>query len=138
MPFGDPCWYQDWNVPYYNESHIRFRREMRAFVEEHIMPFCHEWDEARALPKDLFRKCAKAGILAGVIGPPWPKKYADYPVIGGIKHEEVSKFKKILNNNFNNLLKMMMISLMHSMNSFFLMKFQDVDQEEYYGDYMVD
>ena len=53
------------------------------------MPFCHEWDEARALPKDLFKKCAQAGFLAGVLGAPWPKEYADYPIAGGVTHAEV-------------------------------------------------
>jgi len=96
VPFGDPCWYQDWNLPYYNDSHRRFRKEMRAFVEEHIMPFCHEWDEARALPMDLFRKCAKAGFLAGVIGPPWPQEFADYPIIGGLKPQEFDAFHELI------------------------------------------
>jgi len=97
VPFGDPCWYQDWNLPYYTESHRRFRKEMRAFVEENIMPFCHEWDEAKSLPRDLFQKCAKAGFLAGVIGPPWPKEFADYPrIIGGIKPEEFDAFHELI------------------------------------------
>ena len=91
VPFGDPCWYQDWNVPYYNDSHRRLRKEMRDFVEKNITPFCEEWDEAKQVPADLFRKFADAGVLAGVIGPPWPTKYADYPrIIGGVKPEEVS------------------------------------------------
>lgn len=95
VPFGDPAWYQEWNVPYYNDSHRRFRAEIRAFVEENIMPFCHEWDENKALPKELFRKCAQAGMLAGVIGAPWPAEYADYPrIIGGIKPEEVSSLTR--------------------------------------------
>lgn len=62
---------------------------MRGFVEEHLMPFVHEWDEAGELPAGLAQKIAEAGILAGVVGPPWPTKYANYPIIGGVKHEEV-------------------------------------------------
>lgn len=62
---------------------------MREFVEKNLMPYVHEWDEAGELPKGLAQKFAEAGVLAGVVGTPWPKKYANYPIIGGIKHEEV-------------------------------------------------
>ena len=62
---------------------------MREFVEENLMPYVHEWDEEGSLPQDLPRKFAEAGILAGVVGTPWPTKYANYPIIGGVKHEEV-------------------------------------------------
>ena len=75
------------------------------------MPFCHEWDEARALPLDLFRKCAKAGFLAGVIGPPWPAEFADYPIMGGLKPEEVCTFRFCLCFVSN-----LPCSLMHFMN----------------------
>lgn len=51
MPFGDPSWYQDWYSPYYNESHKRFRSAVREFVEKEIMPFTHEWDEQKRLPR---------------------------------------------------------------------------------------
>lgn len=89
VPFGDPLWYQGWNVPYYKESHIRLREAMREFVDKNLMPYVHEWDEKGELPADLPRKIAQAGILAGVIGTPWPKRYADYPIIGGVTHDEV-------------------------------------------------
>ena len=51
VPFGDPYWYQDWNSPYYNDSHVKWRDALREFVEKEIMPFCHEWDEKKAVPK---------------------------------------------------------------------------------------
>ena len=90
IPYGDPCWYHNWNVPYYKESHHRLRNDVRKFMEENVAPFVHEWDEAGKLPDDLLSKFAKAGLLAGVVGPPWPKKYANYPIAGGVTHEEVS------------------------------------------------
>ncbi|CAJ0756400.1 11769_t:CDS:1, partial [Entrophospora sp. SA101] len=42
------------------------------FVEKEIMPYAYEWDEAKRIPKELFIKMADAGILAGVVGAPWP------------------------------------------------------------------
>ncbi|KAG0005759.1 hypothetical protein BGZ80_005888 [Entomortierella chlamydospora] len=68
IPFGDPSWYQQWGSPYYKESHRRLRRAMRAFVDKEIMPFVHEWDEAKQVPMSLFRKCADMGILAAIAG----------------------------------------------------------------------
>ena len=68
VPFGDPSWYQGWESPFYNDSHKRFAMGMREFVEREIMPFCHEWDEAKEIPKELFTKCAEAGFLGGVCG----------------------------------------------------------------------
>ena len=64
-------WYRSWNSPYYNDSHRAFRAKVRAFTEEHIMPFCHEWDEAKTLPKALFEKASAAGWLPVCVGA-WP------------------------------------------------------------------
>ena len=52
---------------------------MRAFVDKEIMPFCNQWDEAKKLPVDLLKKCAKAGWLPAVVGAPWPKDFAPEP-----------------------------------------------------------
>jgi len=77
IPFGDPCWYQDWNSPYYKDSHKKFRAAMREFVEREIMPYTHEWDEKKKLPKELYHKCYEAGWLPLVCGSGWPAKYVD-------------------------------------------------------------
>src|SRR5690606_33712348 len=97
VPFGDPAWYQGWKSPYFNESHIRFRKAMREFVDKEITPYCHEWDEARALPKEFYKKVADAGILPCVCGPPWPSKYVDdIKLPGGLKPEEYDAFHEMI------------------------------------------
>ena len=96
VPFGDPFWYQGWNSPYYKESHRKFRTEVRAFCEKELMPFAHEWDEAKQVPKELFEKCFKAGVLPGVVGPPWPTEYAGTNIIGGLKPEEFDAFHELI------------------------------------------
>ncbi|KAF9296345.1 hypothetical protein BGZ74_010381, partial [Mortierella antarctica] len=68
IPFGDPSWYQDWDSPYYKDSHRRIRKLMRHFVDTDVIPFVHEWDEAKQVPMFLFKKCAEMGILAAVAG----------------------------------------------------------------------
>lgn len=75
VPHGDPYWYQDFSSPYYNETHRRTRAVVRKFVETEIMPYVFEWDEAKRIPKELFIKAGKIGLLPGVCGAPWPIKY---------------------------------------------------------------
>lgn len=55
---------------------------MRAFVEKEIMPYCHEWDEAKAMPKTLFKKCAQANWLAAVIGTSGVNEHVAYLISG--------------------------------------------------------
>ena len=52
---------------------------MRAFVEAELSPHCGAWDAAKALPREVFRKAARAGLLPAVVGAPWP---AEAPVAG--------------------------------------------------------
>lgn len=89
VPHGDPSWYQEWHSPYYTDSHRRFRAAMREFVEREMMPHCHEWDEARQLPRELYTKAFQAGWLPGVCGRPWPVDLAGSAIAGGVKPEEV-------------------------------------------------
>jgi len=78
IPWGDPSWYSSWNSPYYNDSHRAFRAKVRQFTETEIMPYCHEWDEAKSLPKSLFEKASAAGWLPVCVGA-WPTSYVGEP-----------------------------------------------------------
>jgi alkylation response protein AidB-like acyl-CoA dehydrogenase len=88
------CW-QGFNSPYYNETHAKYRSDVRAFVDEHIAPFTFEWDEAKELPRDLFKKTADAGWLGACCGAPWPTKYAGTKLVGGLKPEEFDVFHEV-------------------------------------------
>jgi hypothetical protein len=58
-----------WHSPYYNESHVRLRAYVRSWVDKHITPNCHEWDEAKSIPKEVFVEFAKSGLANTVCGP---------------------------------------------------------------------
>lgn len=75
FPFGDPAWYQANNTPYYNETHRKIRQQCRDFTEEHIMPFCMDWDEAGEVPREVYQEFAKTSLMPLVLGRPWPEKY---------------------------------------------------------------
>lgn len=91
MPFGDPLWYQDWESPFYNDSHRRLRTAIRKYTDERITPFCHEWDENKEIPPENYREIAQAGWLACVVGGHYPEKWAKaagLPLPAGVKPEE--------------------------------------------------
>jgi len=97
VPFGDPNWYQGNHSPYYTDKHVRFREVLRKFVEEHILPHVHEWDENKTLPKSLWAKAYEAGWLPCVVGSPWPKHIVpNAPIAGGLKPEEVDYFCEMI------------------------------------------
>lgn len=49
--------------PYYTEDHETFRAQVRKFVEKECAPHIETWEKAEALPRELHKKAAEAGIL---------------------------------------------------------------------------
>ncbi|RCH98036.1 hypothetical protein CU097_014367 [Rhizopus azygosporus] len=99
IPYGDPTWYQDWNSPYYKDSHIKLRKEIRAFVDKEIMPYCHEWSEAKAVPHAVVKRAAELGILniaSGASKKPGNAKYMKYPLPAGLTIEEFDIFHEFV------------------------------------------
>ncbi|BFZ54786.1 hypothetical protein PYCC9005_001823 [Savitreella phatthalungensis] len=95
IPYADPSWYQGWASPYYKESHIRLREEVREWVDEAIMPYCHEWDEAKEMPEDIYRQMGERGYLAGALGMGFPKEYAKHTV-KSVSPEEWDHFHELV------------------------------------------
>lgn len=96
VPFGDPMWYQDWQSPYYNDSHRAVRKFVREFVDKEITPNCHEWDEAKKIPKEMFIKAAKAGILGAIISFGGEGKYLPYPLPADVPVKEWDAFHSLI------------------------------------------
>lgn len=69
---------------------------MRDFVDKEIMPFAFEWDEAKELPRELFRKVADAGWLGACVGAPWQEKWAGSKVIGDIDPKAFDPFHELI------------------------------------------
>eukprot|EP01080_Neovahlkampfia_damariscottae_P005334 gene5334-9143_t len=82
--------------PYYNESHIKFRKAMRKFVEKEILPNCDEWEERKQVPPIMRKKAYEYGFLAGVIGGGWPTDIVGDNIAGGVKPEEWNSFHEII------------------------------------------
>ena len=68
IPYADPSWYQSYRTPYFNQSHADLRAEVREWMEEAVMPYVTEWDEAKQVPEHIYKSMGERGYLAGLIG----------------------------------------------------------------------
>ncbi|KAF4672613.1 hypothetical protein FOL47_000301 [Perkinsus chesapeaki] len=69
VPYGEPSWYRgDHDSPYYNESHRAWRERCRRFVDAEIIPNVKDWEEAKKVPVEVYKKLYKAGLLPCVVG----------------------------------------------------------------------
>lgn len=46
-------------------------------MEEKVMPYVTEWDEARKVPDEIFREMGERGYLAGLLGMHYPTDLTD-------------------------------------------------------------
>ncbi|PGH10483.1 hypothetical protein AJ80_07526 [Polytolypa hystricis UAMH7299] len=84
-PWSEPAWYNALESPYYNDSHRRLRKFVRDYVEENILPFEEEWEEAGGVPPEETVKYARAGFTFQDM----PREYrGDLPLPAGIPDEE--------------------------------------------------
>ena len=49
--------------PHLTSDHEAWRSQLRKFIDVEIMPFADEWDEAGAIPMELWPKAAAVGLL---------------------------------------------------------------------------
>lgn len=48
---------------YFNDDHQLLRASVRRFVEQEILPFVDQWEEAGSFPRELYNKAGQAGFL---------------------------------------------------------------------------
>ncbi|TPX69860.1 hypothetical protein CcCBS67573_g06737 [Chytriomyces confervae] len=87
--------------PFYNESHLAFKKAIRAFCDEHIQPDCELYGNSGKVPdKEIFLKMGEANLLALRIAPGKHLKGLKLP--GGIKPEEYDYFhESIIHEEFS-------------------------------------
>lgn len=78
-PFSDPSWYQGAYSPHYNDTHKKLRAWVRDIFEEHIMPYVTEWDEAKEIPKEIYKLAGEKGFNTIALGHPYPTHYGKVP-----------------------------------------------------------
>lgn len=63
------------------------------------MPFCHEWSEAKAIPRSVVKRAAELGLLnaaSGAAKNPKNAAYMKYPLPGNLKHDEFDIFHEFV------------------------------------------
>lgn len=59
------------NNYYFTEEHELFRQSFRAFLAKEAIPYINEWEEARRIPRDIWKKMGNMGFL----GLSYPEEY---------------------------------------------------------------
>ncbi|VUC32641.1 unnamed protein product [Clonostachys rosea] len=92
VPYADPLWVSRGQSPYYQDKHVALRKKVRAFVDEHILPYCEEWEKSGSIPQEVITKFAQSGLMAASIFP-LPIEYLDgIQLPGGISPSEWDEF----------------------------------------------
>lgn len=91
-PFEDPPWIQGLPSPYFQESHRRFQKACRAFIDENLNQYALQWEREGQVPSDVMSKFARANMLVPCLAAPlpvaWLKRLNLETLPGGVKAEE--------------------------------------------------
>lgn len=74
-PFEDPPWLQGMPSPYYTESHHRFQRACRQFIDEKLNAHAIEWEREGTVPPEVWHSFAEANMLIPNLAAPLPVKW---------------------------------------------------------------
>lgn len=95
VTWSEPAWVNDTMAsPYYNDSHRLLRKNLRAFINEHIQPQALEWEAKGEVPHEAAVKFLQSGALGLEI----PAKYhpKGVPNLAGIPAEEWDMFHYLI------------------------------------------
>lgn len=70
---SEPAWFWDWDSAAESKSpgHAEFRRTVRRFVDDELLPNVDAWEEVGEFPRDLHGRA----YAAGVHGAGWPAEF---------------------------------------------------------------
>ncbi|EIE91053.1 hypothetical protein G6F49_006953 [Rhizopus delemar] len=94
VPYGEPSYWMGFKSAYFNESHTKFRKAVRAIYDE-IKPEAVTSEDMGSYPtKELYQRLGEEGVLASQIGPgPWLK---GLKLPGGIEPEKFDYFHELI------------------------------------------
>ena len=92
IPFSEPPYLCGLPSPYYTESHLRWQKACRAFIDEYLLQHALEWEHEETVPPHVFETFAKANMLIPSLPAPlpinWLKKLGIDSLLGVVKIEE--------------------------------------------------
>ena len=73
-PWSEPAWSHGIASPYYNESHRKLRNTLRAYINEHILPYQHDWTAKGEAPGEEALRWAESGFAFADVPPEYRPK----------------------------------------------------------------
>jgi alkylation response protein AidB-like acyl-CoA dehydrogenase len=88
VPYAEPLWLRpQFKSPYFKESHRKFQKEVRKFVDEHVTPEAQEKEKSgEYISQELIDRMAANDMLAMRLGP--GKHLHGKNLLGVVKGEE--------------------------------------------------
>jgi alkylation response protein AidB-like acyl-CoA dehydrogenase len=62
----------------YTDAHHDFRRRLRAFLEVEVIPHVEQWEQARIVPKQIWRRMGQEGFLCLDVAPEFGGRGEDF------------------------------------------------------------
>ncbi|RJQ75201.1 MAG: acyl-CoA dehydrogenase [Desulfobacteraceae bacterium] len=77
-------------ILHYTEAHHDFRRRLRRFCEQEVMPHVAQWEADHSVPREIWRKMGRAGFLCPDVPPEYGGLGGDF-IYSLIVAEEISR-----------------------------------------------
>ena len=78
----------------YTAKHKRFRKQVRTFMEQEMLPYADQWEENRILPRSFWKRMGEEKLLCTNLSP-------KYGGMGGDFLHSVIVLKEFLRANHN-------------------------------------
>ena len=92
LPFSEPPYLAGLPSPYYNESHLRWQKTCRAFLDENFTHHAMDWERDEKVPEHVFRTFSETNMLIPSLPAPlpveWLKKLGIHDILGVVKVEQ--------------------------------------------------
>ena len=92
IPFSEPPYLAGLPSAYYTVSHLKWQKACRAWLDEHFIQHCMDWEREERVPEDVFRRFAATNMLLPSLPAPlpveWLKKLGIHDILGVVKVEE--------------------------------------------------
>ncbi|KAI0165577.1 short-chain specific acyl-CoA dehydrogenase mitochondrial precursor [Xylariaceae sp. FL1272] len=92
IPFSDPSWLLGRPSAHFTDSHRKWQRAIRPFIQKHLIDRAIEWENTDTVPAEVFGEFAKANMLLPALPAPlpvdWLKRLGIHELPGGLKVED--------------------------------------------------
>ncbi|KFZ09251.1 hypothetical protein V501_05657 [Pseudogymnoascus sp. VKM F-4519 (FW-2642)] len=92
VPYAEPPWLNGLPSAYYNDSHRKWQKTVRAFVDRVMLPYAGDWEAAGDAPPTLYKTFADNNMLIPNLSAPLPietlKSVGIHELPGGLKVED--------------------------------------------------